>query len=50
MFRGGYLRDMKGIVHDLEVIDLNPGHVELGVCSSPTSVYVILEPEASFTR
>ena len=28
------LRDMKCTVHNLEVMSLNPGRVELGVCST----------------
>ena len=28
-----HLRDMKYTVHDLKVIDLNPGRVKFGVCS-----------------
>ena len=37
------------IVHDLEVIGLNPGRVELGVYSTSvsTSVSVVLEPKMS---
>ena len=35
-----HLRDIKCAVHDLEVMGLNPGHVELVVHS--TSAYVAL--------
>ena len=39
-------RDMKccPIVHDLEVMGLHTGWVELGVCSRPTFVQFIPEP------
>ena len=36
-----WLRDMKCTAHDLQVMGLNPGQVELGVQS--TSVYSVLE-------
>ena len=37
-----HLRDMKYTVHDLEVMGLNPGHIELRMHS--TFVYIVLEP------